>query len=560
VRSPSPPPPARSSRWRLPGWLLALVLFGIAGAGAGALVVLLSRPQIDTIDPALTEPGSVITIHGSNFGATRGESSVEVDGVDPIAASYLEWSKERISLRLPGTVDSGLVFVIVEGRRSNPKLFMNKARLPVEPTAVTTGGTGPWLSSLSADRGPVGTLIILSGSGFGTKTEDRAVRFAWNPEDPPGAPGERSSPQTLRNSDVDLGNELWTDKEIRVRVPDGAVSGAIFVVTPQGVSNGLFFDVAGLPGTKRFYDRRSYSISYSVGISKIQASGSNELYLWVPRPVESSSQVIVKKLAEEPRPFDADYRGLALYRFRDLAAGQNHSVNLSWLVQTYAVETKIEPDWIKTSENPGPIDLAYTAADSLVPSGAPEVIALAAKITGSEKNPWREAKLIYDWLVHSLTWREVRDTRTPVAALGIHSADSWNYSIIATALLRASGVPAIPVAGLLVDPSRRTARHTWVEFYIDGFGWVPMDPILGSGARPGGFAPAFEDLPRYFGNLDDRRIAFSRGWAELDPMAANGRRATPARPLAYQSYYEEAAGALEAYSSFWSEVEVTGLY
>lgn len=43
-------------------------------------------------------------------------------------------------------------------------------------------------------------------------------------------------------------------------------------------------------------------------------------------------------------------------------------------------------------------------------------------------------------------------------------------------------------------------------------------------------------------------------------MAANGRRASPARPIAYQTWFEEAAGALEAYSSFWSDVEVTGMY
>ncbi|MEI6875628.1 MAG: transglutaminase domain-containing protein, partial [Spirochaetota bacterium] len=515
---------------------------------------------IISLDPALAEPGAVIRVHGLNFGDKRGESIVEVDGVSPTSSSYLEWTNDRVSLRLPGTVDSGLFYVVRDGRRSNPKLFMNKSRLPIEPASLTTGGTGPWLSSLSIDRGAVGSLIILSGSGFGTAGADRTVRFAWNPEDPPGAPGERASPKTLSPQAPDLGYELWSEREIRLRVPDGAVSGAVFVQTPKGDSNGLFFDVAGLPGTKRFFDRRSYSLSYSVGISKIQASGSNELYLWVPRPVESSSQIIVKKLTEEPPALDPDRRGLALYRFRDLGPGQNLVVNLSWLVQTYAVETRIEPDRLRTPETPSPISIAYTAADGLVPATAPEVQALAAKIAGTEKNPYRIAKLIFEWLAHNLTWREIRDSRNAIAALLIRSADTWNYSIIATALLRSAGVPAIPIAGLLIDPSRTSMRHTWVEFYLEGFGWVPMDPILGSGARPGGFVPAFEESSRYFGNIDDRRVAFSRAWAELDPMAANGRRSAPSRPLAYQSYYEEAAGALEAYSSFWSEVEVTGLY
>ncbi len=539
--------------------VVAIAVVAIAVASFAASVIL-TRPTISSLDPAFAEPGAVVSIKGSNFGAKRGDSKVEVDGVQPTEASYMDWSPTRISVRFPETVDSGLVYVITSKGRSNPKLFMNKSRLPVEPQAVAAGGTGPWIGGLSADRGTIGSLLAITGSGFGARMDGSSVRFAWNPEDPPGASGERSAVETIAPVDPWFAYESWSDGEIRVHVPDGAVSGAVFVRTPQGDSNSAFFEISDQPGSKRLYDRRSYSISYSVAISKVQASGVNELWLRVPLPAVDTSQVVVRNLEQDPAPYTDNDHGFALYRFRDLQNGQKLSVKLGWLVHTYAVDTKIDPDRIKMPEAKDAYQLAYLVQDNLVPSADPAVTRLAASIVKGETNPYRAAKAIYDWLIHSLKWTAGDDKRSVLDALAARQSGSWNYGIIATALLRAAGVPALPVAGLLVDPSRATVRHSWVEFLVPGFGWVPMDPILGSGARPGGFEPAFDDATRYFGNLDDRRIAFSRGYVDLEPMAANGRRASPSRPVAYQTWFEEAAGALEAYSSFWSDIEVTGLY
>ncbi len=554
-QAPDPAESPRRSAWIV----LVFVLLLLAASGVFSAVVL-ARPSILAITPSLAETGAVVSIVGSNFGAQRGDSRIEVDGVSPTSASYLSWSPTLISVRFPGTVDSGLVYVFTEKGRSNPKLFMNKARLPVAATSVASGGSGPWLSSLSSERGQIGTLLTLTGTGFGNPGPDRSVRFPWSPEDPPVSRGERPAGRTISGTDLSLSMDSWSDREIRVRVPDGAVSGAVFVQSPQGDSNSLFFGISEMPGSKRVFDRRSYSVTYSVELSRIQASGSNELFLRVPIPVESPNQTIVRSLAMEPSPFSREFSGLALYRFRDLGPGQNQAVNLSWLVQCYSVETKVDPDRIRMPETPGALETAWIGADSLVPATEPAVVAVALQVTGGERNPFRAARLINDWLVRKLAWHEERDRKSPVEALAAGAADSWNYGLVTTALLRAAGIPAIPVAGLLVDSSRKTVHHSWVEFRIPGFGWVPMDPILASGARPGGFEPAFEESARYFGNLDNRHLAFSRGVGELKPLAANGRRAMASYPIAYQDCYEESAGAIEAYTSFWSEVEVTGMY
>ena len=539
--------------------IFILVLAALA-TGFGVGYSALNRPTISALTPLVVDPGGTVVIAGRHFGPSRGESRVEVDGVAPTSSSYLSWSDSSIRLRLPPTSESGLVYVITRHGRSNAKLFLNRARLPVAALGEGQPRNGPFISSLSAEKGPIGSLLVVSGLNFGANRGGGAVYFGWNPEGSGTSPDDRADSLTVAAPDVDLGYELWSDKEIRVRVPDGASSGSLVVATDSGRSNPVFYAVTDMPGQKHYKDRRSYTIDYSVSITKVKAGSSNELYLWVPRPIEAAYQRIARVLNQEPAPFVPEYHGCTLYQFKDLSAGQDLLVDQSFLVQTWAVETSVDPDSIAKPDNPPALIAAYTAADDLVPSQAPEVQAIEKNIVGGERNPWRAARMIYTWLAGNLSWNPQAQGAKAIAALQSKNADSGTYALAACALLRAAGVPSLPVEGYLVDPSRKAVRHAWVEFYIYGLGWVPMDPILGSGANPGGFPASFDDRTHYFGNLDNRRIAFSRGYTVFSPMSPAGRRASPQRPLALQNFYEESTGDLEAYSSFWSEVEISGLY
>jgi len=519
----------------------------------------LSHPRLDKLSPIIVEAGATVTLEGKNFGAQRGDSRVEVDGVAPTASSYLFWSGSTIRIRLPPGSESGLVYVVTHYGRSNAKLFLNQARLPVAARGEGQGGSEPFISAISSEQGPIGSRLVISGLNFGSNRETSAVLFALNTEGS-GLEDRGGEAVYATNAEVDLGYESWSDKEIGVRVPDGASSGSLFVKTAAGRSNAVFFAVSDLPGQKRYKDKRSYALSYSVNITKVKAGASNDLWLWVPRPVQSASQHISRVLAQDPQPYVPDYRGTSLYDFKDLSTGKDISVSQSYLVQTWAVETEVDPSRLPKTANLPPLVAAYTTADDLVPAQAPEVLALARKIVQGEKNAWRQARLIWDWTAKNLSWAANAEGRKVIPALQGRPADSVTWALAACSLLRATGIPALPILGYLVDPSRAAVRHAWVEFYVYGIGWVPMDPVLGSGTSPGGFQAAFEDRARYFGNLDNRHLAFSRGSVSLEPMAATGRHASPQKPVALQSFYEEASGDLEAYSSFWSEVEISGLY
>ena len=98
------------------------------------------------------------------------------------------------------------------------------------PGALAAGGSGPAMTVLEPDEGPVGTEVVIRGENFGPSIGalqgTSGVSFG----------GVWASPST------------WSEGEVRVEVPAGATTGPV-VVTVSGVgSEGLAFTVTG-PGT-----------------------------------------------------------------------------------------------------------------------------------------------------------------------------------------------------------------------------------------------------------------------------------------------------------------------
>jgi transglutaminase-like putative cysteine protease len=321
----------------------------------------------------------------------------------------------------------------------------------------------------------------------------------------------------------------------------------------------VFFEITGRPGTKTLKDKRSYTLSYAVDIQVEEASPPNSLYLWFPLPSQSASQRQAQFLSRSAEPCVENYRGTSLYQFIDLPSGSRRSVTLSFVTDVYAVETSVKAQEIKTSGD-SPVRAVYTLPSALVPSDSGLIRDKAAAITGRERNPYAKARLIYNWLTAQGGIQAAALDGGAMEALEEGKADSYRASLLCCALLRAAGVPALPVSGVLVNRLRETSRHYWAEFWIDGFGWIPLDPALGAGAAPDNFNLRPDHGAYYFGSLDNQRIAFSRGEVRLSRMDPRGRTAVRTRDYSFQDLWEEAIGGLESYSSLWSDVRITGVY
>ena len=529
-----------------------------------ALLILISckkeSPVIHSIDPKIGKAGEMLTITGKYFGEERDESYVTIAGASPTNSSYLNWQDDRISLKLPESGESGLIYVHVNGRKSNGALFSNQLTLPQPPQGDNTGPE-PRITSVEPRSAPVGSLIYITGNNFGSSRGGNGVLFSWNAETRSPAPEEAREPAFIEVSESEFGYELWNDREIRLRIPDGAASGNLKVRTLRGDSRPVFFEISGKPGTKTFRDKRSYTVSYSVDVQINEAENPNTLYLWIPLPVVSSSQRNIELLSRNVDPFIENYRGTGLYKLDDIAANSSLRINLSWQVEVYAVETSIQAQSVRQDANsPAAV---YTQSAPLVPSDDPLIKSQSSVLLGRERNPYIKAQRIYEWFIGAIHVQDTAADDLPndaVAALEAKRADPYTAALLYCAMLRSAGVPCLPVAGVLINRSRQTVRHYWVEFWIDGFGWIPVDPALGAGAAPPSFAARPDHASFYFGSMDNQRIAFSRGQNTLSQMDRRGRAVSHARSYALQNLWEEAVGGIDSYSSLWGDVAITGMY
>jgi len=516
-------------------------------------------PLIRSIYPQIGSMGEIVTIKGSFFGKEREESYITIAGAQPTGMSYLEWQDDEIMFRTPEFGEAGLVYVYVKGKKSNGVLFANRATLPQSVRGDDTA-SAPRIIAITPPSGAIGALVSIRGTGFGSSRLNGGVFFSWNARASASAPVEARVREFAEVSENEFGYELWTDREIRARVPDGASGGNIEIRTARGSSPPMAFDLSGRPGTKTFHDKRSYTFSYSVDVKINEARAPNTLYLWVPRPASSAAQRNIELLSGGGmEPFVDNYRGISLYKLDDLTAKSDIQIGLSWKVDVYRVETTVWSPSIKHDAN-SPIGAAYTQSSVQFPADDPRVVNQAAAITGKERNPYIKAQKIYEWMTGNHFVWESQSKGDIFTAMETKRIDSCLAALLYCTLLRSAGVPCQPVAGVLVSRNRQTLNHYWAEFWIDGFGWVPVDPAMGAGAIPDQFGIQSDKSHFYFGNIDSQRIAFSRGFSNLSPMDPRGRAAAHGRFYSLQSIREEAIGGIDSYSSLWGDITITGIY
>ena len=160
-----------------------------------------TSPFVAGVSPDLGATSTVVTIAGSNFGATQGSSTVSFGGV--LATSITSWSGTQIVAVVPSAAPAGpdLVTVTVNSISS--------------PSSVTFDVIKPTINSLTPPSASVGGTVTLNGVGFGGSQGTSTVQFN-------GVAATATS---------------WSDTSISVTVPPSATTGLV-TVTEDGVTSG----------------------------------------------------------------------------------------------------------------------------------------------------------------------------------------------------------------------------------------------------------------------------------------------------------------------------------
>lgn len=115
-------------------------------------------------------------------------------------------------------------------------------------------------------------------------------------------------------------------------------------------------------------------------------------------------------------------------------------------------------------------------AEPLIEASHPEIVALAARLSGRAGEPRIVAREIHRWVQDSVTTVLGTGTVGALPVLQSREGDATGRTLLFVALARAAGVPA-RVANGVVYVRGRFHTHTWPEILLRD--WVAVDPALG---------------------------------------------------------------------------------
>ncbi len=120
----------------------------------------------------------------------------------------------------------------------------------------------------------------------------------------------------------------------------------------------------------------------------------------------------------------------------------------------------------------------FLEAGPYIQSGDEEIIKQARDIVGNEKDSYEAAKKINAWVFENIEKKFTADISNALQTLHSRQGDCGEHTALSVALMRAAGIPARPVAGLVYSPQGDGfGYHAWTEVFVGD--WVMMDPSWG---------------------------------------------------------------------------------
>ena len=546
-------------KYALLRFILLVIFFSFLGFLFSYLRTLnATTPAIDSIEPSIFEKTDTIIINGKYFGDEAEDSFLKIDNIVIPSSLCKSWVDKKIELSATMVGEGGLLFVIAKNVYSKPMFLPLKTEIPIVKIQEEKDKS-PSIEALSKDNGEIGQLIKIYGSNFGAKSETSKVLFMRNVDIDSSIFFDESDKKNLRTCSSD-DIEFWNDEEIHIRIPDSAETGSLLVKTQSGCSNLVPFNVRNNIGEKILKNKRDFIFSVEAEVSNIKGIDRNSFLLRTPLPYESVQQSKLETLSIEPNPLIQNYNGGIIHKIDNVKETDLITIKSEHRITTYEVNTKIRPENISRSVNNQKLYENYTSKTHLLPVDSPKLREITKTIVQNERNPYLKARKIFDYIVKNFNVE--KDEFSPSSfsledCVTTKKGSPYDMSLLFATLCRIENIPSVAIAGILVDKQRKSYLHWWNEFYVEGFGWVPVDVGM-SLSIPFNNEGVENKTKYYFGNLDALRIAFSNQEKTVLQMIANSKTYSHERSFAFINTWEETVG-IDAYTCFWNTPRIISI-
>jgi transglutaminase-like putative cysteine protease len=246
-------------------------------------------------------------------------------------------------------------------------------------------------------------------------------------------------------------------------------------------------------------------------------------------PTETDRQK-VRSVEPIGRPFVEevqDGQRVAVFHFDNLKPNERHLFGWKAVLEIRAIKYQFTFDAVeRVPEMPPEFPALYLVDDDELAMDTPVIQAAAKAAIGTETNILRKMlkirNYVYDRLSYALTPRI--DTPDVVLERGVGSCGEYVGLLLALARLNGIACRTVGRYKCPAAPEQRNVplepdyNHVWIEFYIPGFGWVPMesnpDDIIENGPYPTRF---FMGLPWYHAEIA-KGIPFETLTAKGEPV------------------------------------------
>lgn len=325
------------------------------------------------------------------------------------------------------------------------------------------------------------------------------------------------------------GRYLWIADRIadKLHVVDPASGEVLFSVDAPGPHvTGLAFDGKQLwaadyqtdriyriehegDGKPRREARKEERVLYTHQLRNLGPGTLTEADIYVAVPGDNPSQKLAgpPRFTPAPRAIATDRWGqkVAHFHFENVPAGRFATVTMEARATLFDVRHQVYPHRVKGGI---PADARRFLADGAkFQIRSPTIREAVAKAVGKEKNPYWIARKIYRHIHEKMFYKLSGGWNVAPRVLERGNGSCSEYSFVFIAMCRAAGIPARYVGSIVVrkdDASYDDVFHRWVEIYLPGYGWLPVDPSRGD-------KPDEVDRSDAFGHLEPAFLITTEG-------------------------------------------------
>lgn len=283
---------------------------------------------------------------------------------------------------------------------------------------------------------------------------------------------------------------------------------------------------------KRYALSNGYVVemSYAEEISPLEETYLPEVEWRIALPSETYRQK-VRHVEPIGLPFTEeiiDGQRVAIFKFDALAPGERHLFGWKAILEVRGIKYRLTPKDVEDIEEvPSEYQARYLVDDDDLAMDTNIVRRAAREAVGTETNLLRKMYNIRNYVYDELSYGIKPHIDTPDVVLERGVGSCGEYVGVLLALCRLNGIPCRTVGRYKCPPYGEHQRvplqpdynHVWLEFYIPGFGWLPMESNPDDIGKDGPYPT------RFFMGLSWFHIEIGKG-LPFESLTSKGSRLT----------------------------------